>query len=217
MTRLDVRDVVAGWDSSPVLEGVDLAVSAGELVAVLGGNGSGKSTLLAVLSGLLPPCGGAVYCDGVRVDRLPAERVAAAGIRLLSQSRRVFASMTVEENLHVPSLAVGDVDRAAIRAWADSWLARFPSLATRRSDPAASLSGGQQQLVALGRILAVPSKVLLLDEPSAGLSAEAAAVLDEVLRSRTTAGVAVVLVEQDVGFAERLADRVLHLRAGRLV
>ena len=217
MTRLDVRDVVAGWDSSPVLQGVDLVVHAGELVAVLGGNGSGKSTLLSVLSGLLPPRSGTVSCDGVRIDRLPAERVAAAGIRMLSQSRRVFPSMTVEENLNVPSLAVGHVDREAIRAWAGSWLDRFPALAARRSEPAASLSGGQQQLVALGRVLAMPSKVLLLDEPSAGLSAEAEAVVDELLRTRATDGVAVVLVEQDVRFAERLADRVLHLRAGRLV
>lgn len=217
MSRLEARGVVAGWGQSVVLSGVDLDVAAGELVGVLGGNGSGKSTLLSVLAGLLRPRSGTVTCDGLRTDRLPAERVAAAGIRLLSQQRRVFPSLTVEENLLSPTLAVGGVDAGAVRAWANSWLERFPALAAQRKAPAASLSGGQQQLVALGRVLAVPSRVLLLDEPSAGLSGEAESEVAVLLQARASTGVGVVLVEQDVRFAERLAGRVLHLRGGRLV
>jgi branched-chain amino acid transport system ATP-binding protein len=216
VTLLQARGLVAGWGASPVLHGVDLDVASGELVGVLGGNGSGKSTLLAVLSGLLRPRAGTVSLGGRRIDRLPAERVAAAGLRLLSQQRRVFPSMTVWENLLSPGLAIGAVDVAAVRSWADSWLERFPSLAAQRDAAAASLSGGQQQLVALGRVLAVPSRVLLLDEPSAGLSGEAERQVAQVLAQRAADGVGVVLVEQDVRFAERLAGRVLHLRDGVL-
>jgi branched-chain amino acid transport system ATP-binding protein len=216
MSLLEARGITAGWDTSPVLRDLDLDVADGELVGILGGNGSGKSTLLSVLSGLLRPRSGTVHCHGVRTDRLPAERVTVVGIRLLSQSRRVFPSMTVEENLLVPTLAVGPVPTAAVSAWAESWLERFPALGERRALPAASLSGGQQQLVALGRVLAVPSRVLLLDEPSAGLSQEAEATVDALLRERAGQGVGILLVEQDIRFAERLVDRVLHLRDGRL-
>jgi branched-chain amino acid transport system ATP-binding protein len=216
VSRLSARGLVAGWGPSPVLHGADLEVAGGELVGVLGGNGSGKSTLLAVLSGLLRPRSGSVTLNGVRTDRLPAERVAAAGLRLLSQQRRVFASMTVEENLLSPLLAVGAVDAGHVHAEVDAWLERFPVLRDKRGAVAASLSGGQQQLVALGRVLAVPAQVLLLDEPSAGLSEAAETAVAEVLLARAAAGVGVVLVEQDVRFAERLAQRVLHLRGGVL-
>lgn len=208
--------LVAGWGPAPVLHGVDVTVAPGELVGLLGGNGSGKSTLLAVLAGLLRPQTGEVRLDGVRLTGRPAERVAAAGVRLLSQQRRVFGSLSVHENLLSPLLAGARPDGARVRAAAQEWYERFPMLARQQAVAAAALSGGQQQLVALGRVLAVPARVLLLDEPSAGLSAAAEDVVAGVLRERAAAGTGVLLVEQDVGFAARLAGRTLQLRAGRL-
>lgn len=214
---LEVQSLKAGYGNSPVLTGLDLDVAPGEVVGVLGGNGSGKSTLLSALSGLTRPRAGSITLDGRRVDGLSAEKVAARGIRLLSQQRRVFAGLTVRDNLLAPSLAVGRPDAQGIRAFAEDWLLRFPALGDQAGALAAGLSGGQQQLLAIGRVLAVPSKVLLLDEPSAGLSTSAASEVSELLLERARAGVALVLVEQDLRFADALASRVLHLRSGRLV
>jgi len=214
--RLQVRGLAAGYDAVPVVHGLDLDVAAGEVVAVLGGNGSGKSTLLSALSGLARPQAGSIVLDGRRTDRLPAERVAAAGLRLLSQQRRVFAGLSVLDNLLSPALAVGAPPAPVVRAHAEVWLERFPALRERAALPASSLSGGQQQLLAIGRVLALPSRVLLLDEPSAGLSAALAAEVAGLLRTQSAAGVGLVLVEQDVGFAATLATRTLQLRGGSL-
>lgn len=214
---LEVRGVRAGYGSAPVLHDLTLDVTGGEVVAVLGGNGSGKSTLLAVLCGLLRPQAGTIVLDGRRLDGLPAERVAAAGVRLLSQQRRVFGGLSVRENLLTPALAVGRPDRVQVEAFADGWLGRFPALGARAGVLASELSGGQQQLLAIGRLLALPSRVLLLDEPSAGLSTEASAQVSALLAEQAEAGVGLVLVEQDVRFAEGLATRVLRLREGLLV
>lgn len=216
---LQVRGVRAGYGPTPVLDGLDLDVAAGEVVGVLGGNGSGKSTLLSVLSGLLRPRAGTSTLDGRRLDGLAAERVAAAGVRLLSQQRRVFPGLSVRDNLLSPALAVGlgRPERARVTAFAQGWLERFPALGERAGVAAAALSGGQQQLLAIGRLLAVPSRVLLLDEPSAGLSTEAAGQVSALFAEQAGAGVGLVLVEQDLRFAAGLAQRVLHLRAGRLV
>jgi len=213
---LAVRGLVAGWGAEPVLRGVSFDVAAGEVVALLGGNGSGKSTLLATLSGLLRPRAGSIELSGRRVDGLGAEHRAAAGLRLLSQTRRVFPSLSVRANLAAPALAVGRPDVAALGRRAQQWLDRFPVLAERAAEPAASLSGGQQQLLAIGRVVTTLPRVLLLDEPSAGLSGEVERQCAAVFRELRDDGAALVLVEQDVRFARSLADRVLHLREGQL-
>jgi branched-chain amino acid transport system ATP-binding protein len=214
---LEVRGLRAGYDASPVLQDLELDVRPGEVVGVLGGNGSGKSTLLSTLSGLLRPTAGSIRLNGTRLDGLSAERVASRGMRLLSQQRRVFPGLTIRENLLAPALAIGKPDRQAIQAFAEAWLQTFPALGDRADRAAAGLSGGQQQLLAIGRVLSVPSTVLLLDEPSAGLSTAVADQVAGLLKDRAAEGVGLVLVEQDLRFAERLADRVLHLRGGRLV
>lgn len=217
---LAVRGLTVGWDRRDVVHGLDLDVAAGEIVGVLGGNGSGKSTLLAALAGLLRPRAGAVTLGGQRLDGVPAERVAARGLRLLPQSRRVFSSMTVAENLAAGALGVRErgtqVDVAARRAAVARWLDRFPMLARRRDERAAALSGGQQQLVAIGRVVCTAPRVLLLDEPSAGLSAAAEREVADVFAGLGREGVGLVLVEQDLRFAAALAGRTLHLRDGRL-
>ena len=214
--RLTVRGVVAGWDGPPVVNGVDLEATGGEIVAVLGENGSGKSTLLAVVAGLLRPRRGTVHLDGARVDGLSAARLVARGVRLLPQTRRVFPSMSVRENLEVVELGIGQPDLVAVRQRRAAWLERFPALGAKLDQPAASLSGGEQQLLAVGRVLSTSPAVLLLDEPTAGLSPAAAATCAAAFAEHAAAGAAVVLVEQNVEMARRLARRTVRMEAGRL-
>ena len=213
-SRLEVRDLAAGWDATSVVRGADLDVSPGELVAVLGGNGSGKSTLLWAVAGLLRARRGRVRLDGRDVSRMGAERRAALGLRLLAQTRRVFPSLSVRENLECGALALGRPDPAALRLRLDGWLDRFPDLVTFLDRPAATLSGGQQQVVAIGRVVASRPRVLLLDEPSAGLAPALAARCGAVFTELAAEGVAVVLVEQQVDLARRLATRVLVMHDG---
>jgi branched-chain amino acid transport system ATP-binding protein len=215
--KLEVRGLVAGWDGPPVVRGVDLHVDRGEIVALLGGNGSGKSTLLAAVAGLVRPRAGTVRLDGDRVDGLSTAALAGRGLRLLAQTRRVFPSLTVAENLAVVELTRGAGDSAAVRARRDAWLERFPALAAKLDQPAASLSGGEQQLVAIGRILSTDPSVLLLDEPSAGLSPRAVASCLDAFRERAAAGAAVVLVEQNVAAARALATRCVRMDGGLLI
>jgi branched-chain amino acid transport system ATP-binding protein len=213
---LSVHRLEAGWDRTSVVRSADLEVEAGELLAVLGGNGTGKSTLLWAIAGLLRPRAGRVELDGQEVTGLPAARLAARGLRLLPQSRRVFPSLTVRENLEAPDLAVGRPDGAAMHARRQEWLARFPVLARRLEEPAAALSGGEQQLLAIGRVVSTGPRVVLLDEPSAGLAPAAAADCGQVFVDLAATGVAIVMVEQNVDLARRLATRVVTLREGRL-
>ena len=214
---LAVQGLEAGWEAASVVRGADLGVEAGEVVAVLGANGSGKSSLLWAVAGLLPRRAGSVHLEGRRVDGLPAERRAALGLRLLPQARRIFASLTVRENLEVVELGLGRPDLAAVRARRAGLLERFPALAGRLDEPAAGLSSGQQQLLAIVRVLSTLPRVLLLDEPSAGLApAVTAACVAEVAATAAT-GVAVVLVEQNTTLARQLASRVLWMRDGRPV
>jgi branched-chain amino acid transport system ATP-binding protein len=215
--RLEVRGLDAGWGTTTLVRGADLEVSAGEIVGLLGGNGSGKSTMLWAIAGLLRPRRGTIHLDGRRVDGLAAERLATLGLRLLPQTRRVFPSLTVRENLEAVELAVGRPDLAATRARRDVWLERFPVLANKADLPAATLSGGQQQLLALGRVLSSGPGVLMLDEPSAGLSPPLVAECGDLFVELAATGVAVLLVEQHVSLARRLADRVLRMSGGRPV
>ncbi len=217
--RLVVRALEAGWDRSPIVRDADLDVDRGEIVAVLGGNGSGKSTLLWAIAGLLRPRAGTVVVDGRRVDGLGADRVARLGVRLLPQTRRVFPSLTVAENLTITDLAPGRADNAqtrrALTRRRDQWIERFPVLGNKLTDPASSLSGGEQQLVAIGRVVTTAPAVLLLDEPSAGLSAGWAAECAQVFAELAGQGTTIVLVEQNVALAHQVADRTLRMHLGR--
>ncbi len=216
MTRLSARGLDAGWGPTMVVQGADLEVEAGEVVAVLGGNGSGKSSLLLAVAGLLRARAGEVELDGRPVGRLPAERRARLGLRLLPQTRRVFPSLTVRENLAAVELGVSGPELDGVRARREAWLERFPDLGARLDEPAAGLSGGQQQLLAIGRVLSAGPRVLLADEPSAGLSPALADACGEALLALAAGGAAVVLVEQNVTLARRLATRVLRMHDGRL-
>ncbi len=216
MTRLTVRGLHAGWGPAMVVRGAHLDVAAGEVVGVLGGNGSGKSSLLLAVAGILRARAGDVELDGRPLGRLSAERRARLGLRLLPQARRVFPSLTVRENLEAVELGVPADQLDGVRDRRASWLERFPPLAARLDEPAAGLSGGQQQLLAIGRVLSAGPRVLLADEPSAGLSPALADACGDALVELAAAGAAVVLVEQNVALARRLATRVLRMHDGRL-
>ena len=211
---LDVVGLEAGWGRAAVVRDATLHVAEGEIVALLGGNGSGKSSLLWAVAGVLPARRGRVSVGGRRVEGLSAERRAAHGLTLLPQSRRVFPTLTVAENLAVVELGVSRTQVAAARARRREWLERFPEIGARLDEPAAALSGGQQQLVSIGRAVSAMPRVLLLDEPSAGLSAGAAARCSDAFVALAAGGAAVVLVEQNVDLARRLAARVVVMRDG---
>jgi len=211
---LSVQGLEAGWGRVPVVRGADLDVEGGEIVAVLGGNGSGKSSLLWAIAGLLAPRRGRIALGGRRVDAMGAERRAALGLRLLPQSIRVFPSLTVAENFEVVDLGSRPPDRTRSHATRTEWIERFPVLGAKRGQRAASLSGGEQQLLAIGRVLCTLPRALLLDEPSAGLSSDRVTECGRAFTDLAKSGVAVVLVEQNVALAQSLASRTLTMHDG---
>ena len=202
---LDVRDLTAGYATGTVLRGLSLTVAAGELLALLGRNGMGKTTLLRAVCGLRPPAptGGSVRVAGEEVTGLPAYQVARRGVSLVPQGRRVFGSLTVEENLRIAARP-GD--------WAlDGVWELFPRLVERRGQPAATLSGGEQQMLAIGRALMTNPRLLLMDEPSEGLAPAVLDLITDRLGQIRGQGQAVLLAEQNVDLALALADRVCIL------
>ena len=202
---LEVRDLTAGYATGTVLHGVSLTVAAGELLALLGRNGMGKSTLLRAVCGLRPPAltGGSVRVAGEEVTGLPAYQVARRGVSLVPQGRRVFGSLTVEENLRIAARPGGwDLDGVC---------ELFPRLVERRGQPAATLSGGEQQKLAIGRSLMTNPRLLLMDEPSEGLAPAVLDLITDRLGQIRGQGQAVLLAEQNVDLALALADRVCIL------
>jgi len=215
--ELVVRGLTAGWGRAAVVDGLDLDVAPGEVVGILGANGCGKSSLLWALAGLLASRAGTIRLGDRRIERLSTERRAALGLALLPQSRRVFGSLSGRQNLEVVELAVGRPDLDAIRSARSAWLDANPALAAKLDQPASSLSGGEQQLLAIGRVLTTSPRVLLLDEPSAGLAPPVAERCAEGFAAAARDGTAVVLVEQNVSLARRVATRILRMEGGRLV
>ncbi len=209
MTLLEVDGIRAGYGQGDVLHGVDLAVDAGQVVAVLGPNGAGKSTLLKVIAGFLRPEAGAVRLEGADVLGAPPSELARCGLYWLPEGRAVFPSLTVTENLRLASgRPEGETFDAAFEA--------FPRLDERRSQAAGTMSGGEQRMLALARAFLAQPLVLLLDEPSLGLAPK---VVDEVfvgIERFRDGGTAVVLVEQYVHRSLALADHALVLERGRV-
>jgi branched-chain amino acid transport system ATP-binding protein len=212
---LEVENVSVGYGGAPAIVGVSLEVGAGEIVSVIGPNGAGKSTLINAIAGLLRAADGMIVLDGADITRIAPYRVCHHGIALVPENRRLFASMTVEENLEI-----GCYRRAARRhrvQGLERVYALFPMLRERRQQPAGTLSGGQQQMVAVGRALMAEPKLLLLDEPSLGLAPSVVGELFRVLRAIHAEGMAMLLVEQSVAQALDLADRAYVLEEGRIV
>jgi branched-chain amino acid transport system ATP-binding protein len=213
---LGVRNLDAYYGHFQALSGIELEVAAGEAVAVIGANGAGKSTLLKAIVGQVPvPAGAVVELAGEPVQGLPAHRRARLGISLVPEGRKLFPSLSVRENLLVAGTAA---DKRDGRRWTlDEVYELFPNVAKLRDRPGGALSGGEQQAVAIGRGLMAAPRVLLLDEVSLGLAPVVVERLYDALATIAASGMAMLVVEQDVGHALRLAERVLCLRAGRTV
>jgi len=211
---LEVRGLEARYGDARALWGVDLDVGAGEMVCIVGPNGAGKTTLVQTIAGLHPAAAGTVRVDGVDVAVLPAHRVCQLGVATVPEGRRVFGHMSVRDNLLLG--AYRRAARAVFRRTEAEVYDLFPRLRERAQQLAGSLSGGEQQMLALGRALMARPRLLLLDEPSLGL---APVVVDEVfdaIAAVVTTGVAVLLVEQDVERALEAAGRGYVLIEGRI-
>ena len=211
---LDVRHLEVSYGATQVLRDVSFSVAEGSIVALLGGNGSGKTTTLNVLSGLVAPQGGTVMLDGQRIDGLATDRVVALGLVQVPQGREVWGGMTVHDNLTLG--AARRRDRRAIAADVEDMLALFPVLRQKQRARAATLSGGEQQMLAIGRALMARPRVLLLDEPSAGLSPLVVGQVVDTVRALHARGLTILLVEQNVGVAAALAERAHLLVNGEI-
>jgi len=212
---LEIRALEAGYGDLRALSGVTLSVAAGEIVALLGPNGAGKSTLLNCIAGLVRPWTGAIRWEGEDLGGVDAHTIIARGVALVPEGRRLFGGMSVEENLELGAFAPRVwPDR---RAGLERVYALFPALAERRRTAVQLLSGGQQQMVAVGRALMASPRVLMLDEPSLGLAPRLVAAILEALVAINAGGVAVFLVEQNVPAALSLAHRGYLLEGGRIV
>jgi branched-chain amino acid transport system ATP-binding protein len=208
---LDVQDLHAAYGESAIVQGVSLRVDAGRIAAVLGRNGVGKTTLVRAIAGLTPPRHGRVLVDGRDLAGLAPERIARRGVRLVPQGRRVFASLDVREHLVVGA-------RAGRQGWNPGRvLELFPRLRERQRHRGGLLSGGEQAMLACGRALVGNPDVLLLDEPSEGLAPLLVRELASLLTALKRGGVAILLVEQNLAFALRVADHVHLMSKGRIV
>ena len=212
---LEVRNFSVSYGAAPAVSGVNLSVAAGMLAVVVGPNGAGKSTLINAIGGLHPPDGGTLSIDGESLLGTPRHRYCDHGIALVPEGRRLFTGLTVLENLELGSYRA-DARRKRAQSL-EEVCAIFPVLKERLASVAGTLSGGQQQMLAIGRALMARPRLLLLDEPSLGLAPVIVVELFRVIRRINAAGVAVLLVEQNVAAALELAHRAYVLEEGRIV
>ena len=212
---LEAKGIEVAYGQARAIDGVSLAVAAGELVCVVGPNGAGKSTLINAIAGLLRLKSGTLTFDGVDLARLPPHKFIAAGIAVVPEGRRLFTRMTVRENLEMGSLA--PAARRERGRSLDRMCDLFPALSGRLDVPAGALSGGQQQMVAIARALMAGPRLLLLDEPSLGLSPLIVSEMFAIIRAIHAQGVTILLVEQNVVRALEVATRACVLEEGRIV
>ncbi|MCI1192213.1 ABC transporter ATP-binding protein [Calidifontimicrobium sp. SYSU G02091] len=208
---LDIRGLRGGYGRVEVLRGVDLQVHDGEIVALLGSNGAGKSTLNNTVCGIVPAWGGRVSFDGRELTRAHYRDVVKAGLIQVPEGRKIFPNLTVLENLELGSFTRGRERRAANL---ERVFATFPRLAERRAQKAGTMSGGEQQMLAIGRGLMAEPRLLILDEPSLGLSPLLVEEMFALIRRLHEEGLAVLLVEQNVGQSLEIADRAYVLENG---
>jgi len=213
-TILSVDGLKVNYGAVAAIKGISLDVKAGEVVALLGANGAGKSTMLRTISGLIRPRAGTISFAGERIDRLPPARIVRLGLAHSPEGRRVFGSLSVAENLRLGAAA--RPDRSSYETDREWVYSLFPRLRERMGQAAGTLSGGEQQMLALGRALMAKPKLLLLDEPSLGLAPLVIVSIFKTLAELKQAGVTMLLVEQNIATALGLADRAYVLRTGEI-
>ena len=211
---LEVRDLHVSYGAIEAIKGISLTVEEGQVVTLIGANGAGKTTTLRTLSGLLRPTKGEVVFEGQRIDRVPAHQVVSRGIAHAPEGRRIFPLMTVEDNLE---LGAYSRKGAAVKPDVDEVFRRFPRLEERRTQKAGTLSGGEQQMLAIGRALMSRPRLLMLDEPSMGLSPKMIQLIFETIAELKASGTTILLVEQNASAALALADVGYVLETGRVV
>jgi len=211
---LELRSIDAGYGSFQALFGIDLDVRAGEAVGVIGPNGAGKTTLLRVISGLIRPSAGSIRMEGANVVRTPAHRIVGLGIAHVPENRRLFPRLTVDDNLKMGAFITEARDKYAERL--EFVFDLFPRMKERRGQMAGTMSGGEQQMCAIGRALMSGPKLLLLDEPSAGLAPLVVQQVFELVKRIRGSGLTVLIVEQNVQQVLRVVDRAYLLEAGTI-
>ena len=216
MALLEVRDVHVYYGNIEALKGISLQAEPGQVVAILGGNGAGKTTTLRTISGLLRPRSGSITCAGKNLIGVQAHAIVAMGISHVPEGRRIFNILTVEENLTLGGYLIRS-QRQLIKERHSAVFELFPRLAERRGQLAGTLSGGEQQMLAIGRAMMSGPKVLMLDEPSLGLAPILAKSVLKTVRAIADQGAAVLLVEQNARQALAIADHAYVIEVGRIV
>jgi branched-chain amino acid transport system ATP-binding protein len=212
---LQVKSITVAYDDVPAVVEASFDVGKGEIVAIIGANGAGKSTILRTLSGILRPVAGEIWFEGQRIDRLPANQIVHLGISLVPEGRRIFGRLSVLDNLILG--AYTNRDPGARREALEFVFSLFPVLRERASQRAGTLSGGEQQMLAIGRALMSRPRLLMLDEPSLGLMPKLTARILQAIQEINREGVTVLLVEQRVREALEIAHRGYVLQTGRIV
>jgi branched-chain amino acid transport system ATP-binding protein len=215
MAFLEIKDLHTYYGKIHALKGVSLTVGENEIVTLIGANGAGKTTTLNTISGLLVPKEGSVHFDGEDVTHVSPHKVVTRGVVQVPEGRRIFASLTVEENLHMGAFTVDD--KALVHEGVENAYEMFPRLKERRVQVAGTLSGGEQQMLAMGRALMTKPRILLLDEPSMGLAPNLVEYIFETIVRIHKEGAAILLVEQNAATALSVAHRGYVLQTGQII
>lgn len=214
---LEIRNIHTHYGPSHIIQGIDLIARDGEVIGIFGRNGVGKTTLLKTIAGWIKPSAGEVHFDSRRIDGLAANRISRAGIGFVPEDRRIFPGLTVEENLTLGFMQAPGRSAAGDREALARIYERFPRLKERRDQNGTTLSGGEQQMLAMARVMVGTPKLLLIDEPSEGLAPMIVADLYAIITEMKQAGRSILLVEQNFAQALTVCDRFLVIERGRIV